>query len=147
MPFWRDAGRYQELVVDIELINFYRIGDERLIDPIFRPQMRHRRQRVTAADHQNLLIVEYRLKAPCRSLAISPCRASIQTSRSNMELLDAFDNFNIRMRSDPGVDDIHSPNIPTQEHIEELMRKTAERIPAARLMGESGSRSEDSPVG
>lgn len=29
--------------------------------------------------------------------------------------------------------DIHSPNIPTQAHMVDLMRKAAERIPAERL--------------
>jgi 5-methyltetrahydropteroyltriglutamate--homocysteine methyltransferase len=58
---------------------------------------------------------------------------TIETSRSDMELLDAFDNFKYPNDIGPGVYDIHSPNIPTQEHIEQLMRKAAERIPAERL--------------
>jgi 5-methyltetrahydropteroyltriglutamate--homocysteine methyltransferase len=58
---------------------------------------------------------------------------TIETSRSDMELLDAFDNFNYPNQIGPGVYDIHSPNIPTQEHIEQLMKKAAERIPAQRL--------------
>jgi 5-methyltetrahydropteroyltriglutamate--homocysteine methyltransferase len=58
---------------------------------------------------------------------------TIETSRSDMELLDAFDHFNYPNEIGPGVYDIHSPNIPTQEHIEQLMRKAAERIPAERL--------------
>jgi len=58
---------------------------------------------------------------------------TIETSRSDMELLDAFDNFNYPNEIGPGVYDIHSPNIPTQEHIVQLMRKAAERIPAERL--------------
>jgi 5-methyltetrahydropteroyltriglutamate--homocysteine methyltransferase len=58
---------------------------------------------------------------------------TIETSRSDMELLDAFDNFNYPNEIGPGVYDIHSPNIPTQEHIVQLMRKAAERIPAHRL--------------
>jgi len=58
---------------------------------------------------------------------------TIETSRSDMELLDAFDNFNYPNQIGPGVYDIHSPNIPTQEHIVQLMRKAAERIPASRL--------------
>jgi 5-methyltetrahydropteroyltriglutamate--homocysteine methyltransferase len=58
---------------------------------------------------------------------------TIETSRSDMELLDAFDNFNYPNQIGPGVYDIHSPNIPSQEHIEQLMRKAAERIPAERL--------------
>lgn len=58
---------------------------------------------------------------------------TIETSRSDMELLDAFDNFNYPNEIGPGVYDIHSPNIPTQAHIVQLMRKAAERIPAERL--------------
>ena len=58
---------------------------------------------------------------------------TIETSRSDMELLDAFDHFNYPNEIGPGVYDIHSPNIPTQEHIVQLMKKAAERIPAQRL--------------
>ncbi len=58
---------------------------------------------------------------------------TIETSRSDMELLDVFDHFNYPNEIGPGVYDIHSPNIPTQEHIVQLMRKAAERIPAERL--------------
>ena len=58
---------------------------------------------------------------------------TIETSRSDMELLDAFDHFKYPNQIGPGVYDIHSPNIPTQEHIVQLMKKAAERIPAERL--------------
>lgn len=58
---------------------------------------------------------------------------TIETSRSDMELLDAFDNFNYPNEIGPGVYDIHSPNIPSQENIVQLMRKAAQRIPAERL--------------
>ncbi|TCS37374.1 methionine synthase (B12-independent) [Paucimonas lemoignei] len=58
---------------------------------------------------------------------------TIETSRSDMELLDAFDNFKYPNEIGPGVYDIHSPNIPTKEHIMQLMKKAAERIPAERL--------------
>jgi 5-methyltetrahydropteroyltriglutamate--homocysteine methyltransferase len=58
---------------------------------------------------------------------------TIETSRSDMELLDAFDDFKYPNEIGPGVYDIHSPNIPTQEHIEHLMKMAAERIPAERL--------------
>jgi 5-methyltetrahydropteroyltriglutamate--homocysteine methyltransferase len=50
-----------------------------------------------------------------------------------MELLDAFDDFNYPNDIGPGVYDIHSPNIPSQEQMVKLMRKAAERIPAQRL--------------
>ena len=58
---------------------------------------------------------------------------TIETSRSDMELLDAFDDFQYPNQIGPGVYDIHSPNIPSQEHIVQLMRKAAERVPAERL--------------
>ncbi len=58
---------------------------------------------------------------------------TIETSRSDMELLDAFDHFRYPNEIGPGVYDIHSPNIPTEEHMIDLMKKAAERIPAERL--------------
>jgi 5-methyltetrahydropteroyltriglutamate--homocysteine methyltransferase len=58
---------------------------------------------------------------------------TIETSRSNMELLKAFEDFNYPNEIGPGVYDIHSPNIPTEEWIEGLLKKAAEKIPAQRL--------------
>ena len=58
---------------------------------------------------------------------------TIETSRSDMELLEVFDSFKYPNEIGPGVYDIHSPNIPTQEHIINLMQMAAERIPAGRL--------------
>ncbi len=58
---------------------------------------------------------------------------TIETSRSDMELLDAFEDFSYPNEIGPGVYDIHSPNIPTQAHIEHLMKMAAQRIPAERL--------------
>ncbi|MBV7433687.1 5-methyltetrahydropteroyltriglutamate--homocysteine S-methyltransferase [Cardiobacteriaceae bacterium TAE3-ERU3] len=58
---------------------------------------------------------------------------TIETSRSDMELLDVFENFNYPNEIGPGVYDIHSPNVPTVEYMVELMEKAAEKIPAKRL--------------
>ena len=58
---------------------------------------------------------------------------TIETSRSDMELLDAFDDFHYPNEIGPGVYDIHSPNTPSETHMVDLMRKAAERIPAERL--------------
>jgi 5-methyltetrahydropteroyltriglutamate--homocysteine methyltransferase len=58
---------------------------------------------------------------------------TIETSRSNMELLDAFDAFEYPNQIGPGVYDIHSPNVPSEAQIVALMRKAVERIPATRL--------------
>jgi len=58
---------------------------------------------------------------------------TIETSRSDMELLDVFEEFEYPNEIGPGVYDIHSPNIPGQEQIIALMNKAAERIPVERL--------------
>ncbi len=58
---------------------------------------------------------------------------TIETSRSDMELLDAFRGFRYPNAIGPGVYDIHSPNIPSEQSIVDLMKKAAERVPAERL--------------
>jgi 5-methyltetrahydropteroyltriglutamate--homocysteine methyltransferase len=58
---------------------------------------------------------------------------TIETSRSDMDLLAAFDRFEYPNEIGPGVYDIHSPNVPSEQQMVELMNKAAERIPAARL--------------
>jgi len=47
--------------------------------------------------------------------------------------LDAFENFNYPNEIGPGVYDIHSPNIPTQDQIIQLMIKASERISPEKL--------------
>jgi 5-methyltetrahydropteroyltriglutamate--homocysteine methyltransferase len=58
---------------------------------------------------------------------------TIETARSDMELLDAFSDFDYPNEIGPGVYDIHSPNVAQIEAMIDLMRKAAERIPPARL--------------
>lgn len=58
---------------------------------------------------------------------------TIETSRSNMELLKAFEDFHYPNDIGPGVYDIHSPNVPEVDWMVELMRKAAARLPKERL--------------
>lgn len=58
---------------------------------------------------------------------------TIETSRSQMELLDAFKAFNYPNEIGPGVYDIHSPRVPTTEEMVDLLNKAAELIPAEQL--------------
>ncbi|HEY4201163.1 MAG TPA: 5-methyltetrahydropteroyltriglutamate--homocysteine S-methyltransferase [Devosiaceae bacterium] len=58
---------------------------------------------------------------------------SIETSRSDMELLEAFRDFKYPNEIGPGVWDIHSPRVPDQDDMEALMRKAAGSIPAQQL--------------
>lgn len=58
---------------------------------------------------------------------------TIETSRSDKELLSAFEDFSYPNDIGPGVYDIHSPNTPTSEQIINLITKASERIPAERL--------------
>ena len=48
---------------------------------------------------------------------------SIETSRSRMELLDAFVRFDYPNGIGPGVYDIHSPRVPSADEITQLLRK------------------------
>lgn len=58
---------------------------------------------------------------------------TIETSRSDMELLESFEEFEYPNEIGPGVYDIHSPNVPSVEWMEALLRKAAQRIPTERL--------------
>ncbi|WP_335918241.1 5-methyltetrahydropteroyltriglutamate--homocysteine S-methyltransferase [Shewanella algae] len=58
---------------------------------------------------------------------------TIETSRSRMELLNAFEDFDYPNEIGPGVYDIHSPNIPTVEAMVSLIEKAAQKIPVRQL--------------
>jgi len=58
---------------------------------------------------------------------------TIETSRSNMELLNAFAQFNYPNQIGPGVYDIHNPSIPTVMEMVELISKAINHIPVERL--------------
>ncbi len=58
---------------------------------------------------------------------------TIETSRSDMHLLDAFQDFAYPNEIGPGVYDIHTPNIPEVSWMVDLMEKALEKIPAERL--------------
>ena len=58
---------------------------------------------------------------------------TIECSRSQMELLDAFADFKYPNEIGPGVYDIHSPRVPARKEMEDLLRKAARVVPADRL--------------
>jgi len=58
---------------------------------------------------------------------------TIETSRSQMELLEAFRAFDYPNDIGPGVYDIHSPRVPDTAEMVQLLEKAAECIPAERL--------------
>jgi len=58
---------------------------------------------------------------------------TIETSRSDMELLGAFGSFRYPNEIGPGVYDIHSPRVPTVHEMLRLLRKAAEVVPPAHL--------------
>ncbi len=53
---------------------------------------------------------------------------SIETSRSKMELLDAFRNFKYPNEIGPGVYDIHSPRVPEVGEMTELLSLARQRL-------------------
>ncbi|AAO29157.1 5-methyltetrahydropteroyltriglutamate--homocysteine S-methyltransferase [Xylella fastidiosa subsp. fastidiosa] len=58
---------------------------------------------------------------------------SIETSRSRMELLDAFVKFRYPNAIGPGVYDIHSPRVPQEEEMVLLLKKARAVLPPEQL--------------
>ncbi len=58
---------------------------------------------------------------------------TIETSRSNMELLDAFVSFKYPSEIGPGVYDIHSPRVPAKNEMIGLMSKAEAVLPRRNL--------------
>jgi len=58
---------------------------------------------------------------------------TIETSRSDGELLQAFETFHYPNDIGPGVYDIHSPNVPDVSTMVNLLKRAAREIPAERL--------------
>ncbi|CAM2948097.1 5-methyltetrahydropteroyltriglutamate--homocysteine S-methyltransferase [Chryseobacterium flavum] len=58
---------------------------------------------------------------------------TIECSRSQMELLNAFADFKYPNEIGPGVYDIHSPRVPSKDEMTELLIKAQQVIPAEQL--------------
>lgn len=58
---------------------------------------------------------------------------TIECSRSQMELLNAFADFKYPNEIGPGVYDIHSPRVPSKDEMVELLKKAQAVIPAQQL--------------
>lgn len=58
---------------------------------------------------------------------------SIETSRSQMELLDAFIDYKYPNEIGPGVYDIHSSRVPSEQEITSLLEKASKRINPSQL--------------
>ncbi len=58
---------------------------------------------------------------------------SIETARSKMELLGAFANFRYPNEVGPGVYDIHSPRVPSEDEMVALLRAAARVVDVERL--------------
>ena len=58
---------------------------------------------------------------------------TIETSRSDMALLEVFDSYQYPNEIGPGVYDIHSPNIPSVEAILALLEQASTKIPLENL--------------
>ncbi len=58
---------------------------------------------------------------------------TIETSRSDMELLNGFGDFNYPNEIGPGVYDIHSPRVPNVDEMERLLKKASAVVPPENL--------------
>ena len=58
---------------------------------------------------------------------------TIESSRSDMELLEAFRDFKYPNEIGPGIYDIHSPRVPSADEMTALLEKAAAVVPADQL--------------
>jgi 5-methyltetrahydropteroyltriglutamate--homocysteine methyltransferase len=58
---------------------------------------------------------------------------TIETSRSQMELLEAFASFRYPNETGPGVYDIHSPRVPGVAEMEALLHKATRLLPVRNI--------------
>jgi len=58
---------------------------------------------------------------------------TIETSRSQMELLEAFADFKYPAEIGPGVYDIHSPRVPSVDEMLSLLKKAADLLPVGNI--------------
>jgi 5-methyltetrahydropteroyltriglutamate--homocysteine methyltransferase len=82
--------------------------------------------------HTHMCYAEFRDILPAIA-AMDADVITIETSRSNMELLEGFRDFSYPNDIGPGIYDIHSPRVPTTDGMVTLLRRAAEVIPIERL--------------
>ena len=58
---------------------------------------------------------------------------SIEASRSGMDLLDVFREFDYPGEIGPGIYDIHSPRVPSTDELDRLLELAEQRIGRERL--------------
>ncbi|MAO39310.1 MAG: 5-methyltetrahydropteroyltriglutamate--homocysteine S-methyltransferase [Pseudohongiella sp.] len=58
---------------------------------------------------------------------------TIETARSNGDLIQAFEDFDYPAQIGPGVYDIHSPNVPDADAIKAMLRRMARKLPIQHL--------------
>ena len=58
---------------------------------------------------------------------------TFEASRSDLTILDVLQENHFRTEVGPGVYDIHSPRVPSQEEIQTALKKMLEKIPAEKL--------------
>ena len=150
----REVARQLALCVRLEVAQLQEAGIRivQIDEPAFREAMPLKRR--DAQDYLDWSVAAFRLAAsaarPETQIHTHMCYAefsdilpaiaamdadvvTIETSRSKMEILEAFRTFAYPNELGPGVYDIHSPRIPTVEEIEALLEKAAAVIPLSRL--------------
>src|SRR3546814_7675926 len=58
---------------------------------------------------------------------------SIETARSRMELLEAFTTYEYPNEIGPGVYDIHSPRIPAEREMTDLLALAGKQLPPEQI--------------
>jgi 5-methyltetrahydropteroyltriglutamate--homocysteine methyltransferase len=82
--------------------------------------------------HTHMCYSEFRDILPAIA-ALDADVITIETSRSNMDLLEGFREFSYPNEIGPGVYDIHSPRVPSVDDMIVLLKRAVEVIPIERL--------------
>ena len=82
--------------------------------------------------HTHMCYAEFNAIVPAIA-AMDADVISIEASRSRMELLTAFADFQYPNEMGPGLYDIHSPRVPSVEEMEALLLRAAEAVAVDRL--------------
>jgi 5-methyltetrahydropteroyltriglutamate--homocysteine methyltransferase len=78
--------------------------------------------------------IEFNLRHACQAIAdLDADVITIETSRSDMELIAQFEAVDYENETWPGVYNIHSPNIPGQADTGRRLRHAVSHIPPERL--------------
>jgi len=123
----------------ISEVRVARVDGQFIINPTFEELKRADIELMVGATLDNIMMVEGEMQEVQEAEMLEAIAdrdadvITIECSRSQMELLDVFGDFKYPNEIGPGVYDIHSPRVPSQEEMTNLMKKAISVVPKEQL--------------